>query len=189
MAMRTTFWTAALVCCGLFMSGATQAQDQPDPAQSAIEQMRDASPRDREQYAEETIREIEASVRRVSRALSDAEKEDDQVLIACLSTKLPGLRALQEATQAAAGAMSAEDSESDNVRAEHEFRKIIVARSMANAQAAEADGCAGGGSENEGTTIIEVTGDDLGDPTETDIIVEIESDDVGVDPPETTPFE
>jgi hypothetical protein len=60
---------------------------------------------------------------------------------------------------------------------------------MANAQSAEADGCLGGGSENEGTTIIEVSGDDIGDSMETDTIVEIDSKDVGVDPPETTPFE
>ena len=188
MAMRKP-WTLALVCCGLLLSEASQAQGEPNPAQSAIEQMRGASPRERDQYAEETIREIEVSVRRVSRALSDAEKEGDQVLVACLSTKLPGLRALQEATQAATAAMTAEDEEGDNDRAAHEFRKIIVARSMANAQSAEADGCLGGGSENEGTTIIEVSGDDIGDAMETDTIVEMESNDVGVDPPETTPFE
>jgi len=73
-------------------------------------------------------------------------------------------------------------------RAEHEFRKISVARAKVQQLFAEADACVGGTSGGQDQADVSWTAEGLSESEDTVPLTE-GIDVVGVDPPNTSPFE
>jgi hypothetical protein len=126
--------------------------------------------------------------RKMSKSLEQAEKEKDPIKIQCVTKKLSSTRALLEVSLSAQARMKEAIDAGANERGDHEFRKIAVALSKERQFLAEAESCMGDGGEDAGQTLVEVVGasEDSIDVTEP---LDGLGDDVGRDPPNTSPFE
>ncbi|MEE2751570.1 MAG: hypothetical protein VX519_09070 [Myxococcota bacterium] len=124
----------------------------------------------------------------MSKSLEQAEKDKDPVKIQCLTKKLSSTRALLEVSMAAQARMMEAIEMGASDKADHEFRRIAVALSKERQFLAEAEACTGESGKDSGQTQIEVVGEGV----EVVDVTEPPADpggDVGIDPPDTSPFE
>lgn len=173
----TIFWIPSTV----------SAQD-ADEVRGQLERSASVNPQEKLSFTERAISEIQAAERSMSKALEQAEKDKEPIKIQCLTKKLSSTRALLEVSMGAQARMleALEIGASD--KADHEFRRIAVALSKERQFLAEAEACTGDSGKDSGQTQIEVIGEEV----EVVDVTEPPTDpggDVGIDPPDTSPFE
>lgn len=99
------------------------------------------TPRQRLDYAEDTVDEVKSHVRRTLKMVEEAQKAKDVVLLNCLNEKLAGLKALLKVVEDSDLAMREALARENNDLADHEFQKVVMARGQAAQLMAEADAC------------------------------------------------
>jgi hypothetical protein len=175
-----------LLLIAIALPGAAWAQD--SGVRSIVERTTTSTPKEKLDYAAESNDEMRTSVKAVNKMLEAARREQDVVKIQCLNNRLTSLRALLQVSEAAEARLQEALNDAESERAEHEYRKIAVARDKASQILAEAERCAGDAGAADGSTQVTVTGElELeDDPTTADAVDEL---DVDFDPPETSPFQ
>ena len=170
----------------------SQDTERQEPRQFVLgdlEKTSETSPKDKEAFVESALSEIRSIAKTISKALEDAEREQNLVRSNCLTKKQASVSTLVEVAEKADSMMKVYLAEGDTEKAGFEFRKIAVALSKARQFAAEADAaCLGDAGSQPGVTDVQVTVEGLADG---DDLAPIEdgNDDIGVDPPETSPFQ
>lgn len=165
--------------------GVVQAQD-PTGITSDIERTATTSPQEKIGYAEASNQEIRDAEKTITRLLEQARKDADAEAIECLVNRLTSVRALLQVSESAETAMKDAIAAGIDEKANHEFRKIAVAVSKTRMLLAEAQRCASDQQVESGTTLVDwesaiADEDDLGD-------LEIDDFDIGLDPPQVSPF-
>ena len=140
-------------------------------------------------YANESLQEMEDARSDVEKLLQAAEKTGDADVIDCVAVRARNIRALMDVSKLAKAAMNEALADGDSQLAEHEVRKIAVARSKVKQFLVEAEACLGDAVASSGTTELlpGETDEDAGGDDDTDPLVD--DDIIGTDPPNVTPFE
>jgi len=176
---------------GLWLAVALIAISPPalaqDDAKGQLEQSGSTSDKEKLEFAADAVGEMKEAVSDVSKKLANAEKENDDLKIQCLSKKLASIRSLSEVSETAQSSMEKALSSGDQALADAEFRKIAVALSKTRQFYAEAEACMVGSDTTPGVTDINVTSDAL----ESDDLALMDPGDIdiGVDPPDQSPFQ
>ncbi|MES2638241.1 MAG: hypothetical protein V4850_02115 [Myxococcota bacterium] len=149
-----------------------------------LEQSSTTSPKEKTQFTDAALAEIEDSVKTVEALLTAAEKEKNVEEIECLTRKLTPLRALLEVSRQSANTMRLSLASNDTVHADQEFRKVAVALTKAREFLAEAQACVGDTGVDRGDASSTVT--DNGENT-IDADSDIPEIEVPLDGPDSTP--
>jgi hypothetical protein len=160
-----------------------------DDLRTQLEQSSETSPAEKQDFVSNANKEMEAAVKKLTKAMSDAEREREAVQLNCLSKKLSSARTLSEVAESASEAMNAAINENNLDKAEHEFRKIAVALQKTREFAAEGEACLGDAGSAPGVTSVDVSQGNLDDEDDTEPIDDGSTGLLGVDPPDTSPFE
>lgn len=151
-----------------------------------------ASPEEKLAYALAANEEMRNASKSVSRLVEQARRDSNTNRLQCLTNRLTAIRSLLQVSESAEVAMKEALSNTADPRAseraDHEFRKIAVARQKTSQLYAEAEQCMDDSGLQPGETVVTVNGgvDSEGDDTEgvtTDVF------DLGFDPPEASPFQ
>lgn len=177
---------AALILLAGLQPTRAAAQDQ---LRSQLEQSSTTSSAEKREFAGDANKEMEAAVKKLAKAMSEAEREREAVQLNCLNKKLSSARTLSEVAESANAAMNAAIGENNLDKAEHEFRKIAVALQKTREFAAEGEACLGDAGSVPGVTSVDVSKGDLDDEDDTEPIDDGSTGLLGVDPPDTSPFE
>ncbi len=172
------------------LPGAAVAQEEgsADEARGQLEQSGSTSAAEKLSFARKAIAEMQDGERKMSKALEEAEKEKDPIKIQCVTKKLSSTRALLEVSLSAQARMKEAIDAGANDKGDHEFRKIAVALAKERQFLAEAEACMGEGGEDAGQTQVEVVGASVEEVDVTDPVTSL-GDEVGLDPPNTSPFD
>lgn len=141
-----------------------------------LEQSSTTSPKEKTQFTDAALAEIEGSVKTVEGLLADAEKEKNVEEIECLTRKLTPMRALLEVSRQSGNTMRQALASNDTVHADQEFRKVAVALTKAREFLAEAQACTGDTGVERGDSNSTVTDN-------TDNTVDADSDIPDIDLP------
>jgi Fe2+ transport system protein B len=160
-----------------------------DDLRTQLEQSSETSSAEKQDFVSNANKEMEAAVKKLTKAMSDAEREREAVQLNCLSKKLSSARTLSEVAESASEAMNAAINENNLDKAEHEFRKIAVALQKTREFAAEGEACLGDAGSAPGVTSVDVSQGNLDDEDDTEPIDDGSTGLLGVDPPDTSPFE
>jgi len=153
-----------------------------------LEQSSSTSPKEKEAFVTGALSEIRDIAKSVSKALEDAEGDQDLVRSNCLTKKQASISSLVEVAERAEDQMNQYLADGNTDKADFEFRKVAVALSKARQFAAEADACLGDSGTQPGVTDVQVTIEGLADGDDLEPIDD-GNDDIGVDPPDTSPFQ
>lgn len=171
----------------LVVMGDSVAQD-PTGVSSSLEQTASTSPEEKLAYAASSVQEIKDAVKIIEKLLeqTQAKKDSDADAVQCLVNRLTSVRALLQVAEGAETSLKEALNSGEEERANHEFRKIAVARTKTRVLLAEAQRCASDTKLESGRTTIDwdtVLQDD-------DDFPEPEIDDLDLDPqpPSVTPF-
>jgi len=175
MRFRYLLWSATLV--SLLLVGLSATAESAD-----VDEM---TPRQRLDFSEDTVDEVKGHVRAVLKMVEEAQKAKDVVLLNCLNEKLAGLKALLKVVEDADLATREALARENNDLADHEFRKIVMARQQAAQLMAEADACIPeAGASYAGRGRWSITAPDVEEDDS-----QYESDPTGYTrPPEASPF-
>ncbi len=184
--IHTSGITASLLLVALFQPSTVNAEDQ---LRAQLEQSSETSPAEKQEFVTDANKEMEAAVKKLTKAMSDAEREREAVQLNCLNKKLSSARTLSEVAESASAAMNAAIDENNLAKAEHEFRKIAVALQKTREFAAEGEACLGDAGSAPGITSVEVSTGNLDDEDDTEPLDDGSTGLLGVDPPDTSPFE
>jgi len=185
-------WSWQLFAAGILgamaLSWSPPVLSQDAGVSGGLEQTSATSPKDKEAFVNSALTEIKGIAKSISKALEDAEREQDLVRSNCLTKKQASVSTLVEVAEQAQAQMNDYLSQGDTDKADFEFRKVAVALSKARQFSAEADACLGESGMQPGVTDVQVTVEGLADG---DDLAPIDdgNDDIGVDPPETSPFQ
>jgi DNA-binding phage protein len=153
---------------------------------SDLERTASTSPPEKIAYAETSNQEIRDAEKQISKLLDQARKDGDDEAIECLMNRLTSVRALLSVSEASEIAMKDALAAGLEEKADHEFRKIAVAISKTRMLLAESERCASDQTVESGTTLVDWESALSDEPDlPTDVITDW---DVGLDPPEVTPF-
>jgi hypothetical protein len=179
---------AAGVLGGLILAWSPPALAQDEAVTGGLEKTSATSAKDKEAFVSSALTEIKGIAKGISKALEDAERESDMVRSNCLTKKQASVATLVEVAEQAQAQMNGYLAGGDSEKADFEFRKVAVALSKARQFSAEADACLGESGTQPGVTDVQVTVEGLADG---DDLAPIDdgNDDIGVDPPETSPFQ
>jgi hypothetical protein len=188
--MRLQLISAVILGVALLLPGSAVAQERgsADEARSQLEQSGATSSSEKISFARKAVAEMQDGERKMSKALEQAEKEKDPIKIQCVTKKLSSTRALLEVSLSAQARMKEAIDAGANEKGDHEFRKIAVALAKERQFLAEAEACMGGGGKDAGQTQVEVVGASEDRFDVTDPLTGL-GDDVGLDPPNTSPFD
>lgn len=163
----------------------TPAYAQEAGISGELEQSTTTTPREKAQFADGALAEIEGAVKTVETLLKDAEnaKEKNAEAIECLTRKLTPLRALAEVSRQSNNSMKQFLAANDPVHADQEFRKVAVALTKAREFLAEAQACVGDTGVQRGDSSATVTdgGDNYVDEGDVPPIDEIPAGDQGTE--------
>ena len=188
--MRVQLISTAVLGVAMLWPGAAMAQGQgsADEARGQLEQSGSTSASEKVSFTRKAITEMQGGERKMSKALEQAEKEEDPIKIQCVTKKLSSTRALLEVSLSAQARMKEAIDAGSSERGDHEFRKIAVALAKERQFLAEAEACMGDVGEDAGQTQVEVVGASVDEVDVTDPVTGL-GDDVGIDGPNTSPFE
>jgi len=145
-------------------SGAALAWD--DATGSQINLASSTSPKQKLDFAKQAADEMDAAVIAVGKLKETAEKDGDPDKIQCVKNKEVAIKALVDVSRKSNAALKEALQSGQSELAEHEFRKVAVARSKTSQFLAEAKSCVGGGGTVAGNTDVEVNGGGLLDDGE-----------------------
>jgi hypothetical protein len=153
-------WTA--LC--LLPFAAAVAQDTGDTGVlSELERVAATSDDEKVAYAEAANTEIADAVRQIARLLETVRRGGDGDEIQCVTSKLTTVRALQQVSQASTTAMNDAIASAEPEKADHNFRKVAVARSKARGLVGEAQRCSADQAGGQGDSLTEMDGAQVGD--------------------------
>ena len=155
---------------------------------TTLEQSSATTDKEKIRFANDAVAEISDTVDYLEEMYKDSQSEEDPVLVQCIYKKYNAAVSLKGVVESSNAAMQEAMAAGETGRADLEFRKIGVAQSKAQQFKAEADASSGESGVAPGVTEIDVTNDGLGDGDDTEPI-EDSNDEIGEDPPGTTPFE
>ena len=147
------------------------------------------SPKDQLDFGRAALAELDNALKRVARLIEEAAKDGAAPEAQqCLAKKQASLKTLESVTQKSNALLKEALASNQTARADAEYRKLGVISSKVKQFLAEAETCVGGRGQSKGTTEVEVTSQALADAGDTAALT---ADDpiVGVDPPNSTPFE
>jgi hypothetical protein len=154
-----------------------------------LERTAATTPQEKLEYAEEAHGEMRDAIRDVTRMVETARKDNEVEQLQCLTAILTSLRSLLQVSESAQTAMQQAMEAGEMERADHELRKIAVARTKTRSLLAEADGCVVGTAALEpGETVVTVEGGEFVDERGL-LDVAYDPFDIGNDPPEASPFQ
>ena len=139
-------------------------------------------------FANSAVSEIDETVVYLENMYESAKSKEDPALVSCVYKKYQATVSLQGVVATSSATMQEAMAAGEDARADLEFRKIGVALTKAQQFKAEAHACSGEQGVAPGVTEIEVTNDGLGDGSDTDAI-EDGNENIGDEPPGTSPFE
>lgn len=147
---------------------ATPVLVQPAHAQTPgisgeLEQSSTSSPKEKTQFTDAALAEIEGAVKTVEALLVDAEKDKNVEEIECLTRKLTPMRALLEVSKQSGNTMRLSLAANDTVHADQEFRKVAVALTKVREFLAEAQACTGDAGVERGEASSTVTDNGVND--------------------------
>jgi len=151
--------------------------------------MASTSPREKLGYAEDATDEMRDAIREVTRMVETARKDNEVERLQCLTTNLTSLRSLLQVSESAQAAMAQALEAGEMERADHELRKIAVARTKTRELMSAAQACITGTTALEpGETVVLVEGGEFVDESG---LLDYSEDpfDLGNDPPEASPFQ
>ena len=134
------------------------------------------------------ISEIEEYQQDVVRIRDSVSREGDFEVDDCVGRMERRINTLANVATVAESNLSSALSAGQRERAEHEYRKIAVARSMVEQFFREAEVCVGGDATDQDQADVSWTSEGLSDVDDSESSTE-GLDVVGVDPPNTSPFE
>jgi hypothetical protein len=175
-----------LLLAALFQPSNANARDE---LRAQLEQSSETSPAEKKEFVSDANNEMEAAVKKLTKAMSDAEREREAVQLNCLSKKLSSARTLSEVAETASKAMNIAIDENNLDKAEHEFRKIAVALQKTREFVAEGVACWADAGSAQGVTSVDVSRGNLDDEDDTEPLDDGSTGLLGVDPPDTSPFE
>ena len=189
-----SFNSIKVSCCALalvLLSGLLpEAKAEDDNSiRSQLEQSSLTSIEEKQEFALNANEEMNRAVKKLAKAMSDAEREREAVRLNCLTKKLSSARTLSEVAESANEAMDAAIKANDLDKAEHEFRKIAVALQKTREFAAEGEACLGDSGSASGVTSVDVSSGALDDLDDTEPFDDGSTGLLGIDPPDTSPFE
>ncbi|MDP2317271.1 MAG: hypothetical protein Q8P41_30570 [Pseudomonadota bacterium] len=156
---------------------ATPSFAQTPAISGELEQSSTTSPKEKTQFADGALAEIDGAVKTVEGLLADAEKEKNVEEIECLTRKLTPMRALLEVSKQSNTTMRQSLAANDAVHADQEFRKVAVALTKAREFLAEAQACTGDAGVERGDSSSTVT-----DNNDNEIDADVDIPDI-LDPP------
>lgn len=188
MRMKFDRWTMLAGAATLWMTvtvSEVRAQD-PTGVTSDLERTASTTPQEKIAYAEVSNQVIRDAEKQISRLLEQSRKDNDAEAIECLINRLTSVRALLQVSEQAEILMRDAIAAGLDEKADHEYRKIAVAVSKTRMLLAEAQRCATDQQVEPGQTLVDwesalADEGDLGDIDLTDF-------DLGLDPPEVSPF-
>lgn len=165
------------------------ALSQDDGIRAQLEQSGSTTTDEKREFATDAQQEMDRAVKKLAGSMEDAEKEREAVRLNCLSKKLSSARTLSEVANSAQEAMDAAIAQNDLDKAEHEFRKIAVALQKTREFAAEGEACVGDAGTSPGITSVDVSQGNLDDVDDTEPLDDGSTGLLGIDPPDTSPFQ
>ena len=148
---------------------------------------RNMSARDKQDFAQSAVQDLETTTNRILRLIEDAQKKKDVVLLNCLNDKLGALRGLLKVAGDSKLNLAEAAARENLDLQEHNFRKLFIAKQQALTVTSEADACVG-------QVGIVTAG-------QTRVVVSVEGGDPGADsgygastggssrPPDSSPFQ
>ena len=177
---------ALLLLCGLASAPQALAQETETGITTDLERLASTTPQEKMQYAVDGNEEMRQAIKEVSKMLEGTRREGDLTKLQCLNNRLTSIRALLQVSESAETAMKEALSAGEAERADHEFRKIAVARNKAQQLRAEADQCISESGLKSGQTVVKAEQELTKPEDETEDLPE--DFDFGMDPPESSPF-
>ena len=92
-------------------------------------------------YAEEAIEEMREGLTALQKQIDEARKAKDIVYLNCLNEKYSSINALLKVTETASVLMQEALSQNNSQQADHQFRKVVIARFKARQFLQEAKEC------------------------------------------------
>ncbi len=176
------------LCMALCLA-ATPALAQEGGVSGEISRSSSTTPQEKLQYAADSNAEMRDSIKAVSKLLEGARRETNVERLQCLTNRLTAIRALVQVSEAAEIAMKESLSAGQAERADHEFRKIAVALTKCRQLLAEAERCMDDSGLRSGDTLLVVEGGITDDGDDTEGNEQDPFDDIGHDPPASSPFQ
>lgn len=172
----------------LAVLAAAPAMAQDPGVTGELERVASTTPQEKLDYAVAAKDEMRAAVKDISTLADTARRENEQERLQCINARLTTIRALLQVTEAAESAMQVALEAGESERADHEFRKIAVARTKTRELVREAQACVTGKEAiAEGETIVTVEGGEF--PDESDLLdTPFDPFDLGNDAPEQSPY-
>ena len=177
-----------LGACLVAAMSAAPAIAQETGISGELERTASTSPEEKISYADAANEEIRGAVAGVARLIEEARREGDVDTLECLTTKLSAIRAMLGVSEMAEATMNSAIEAGEVARADHEFRKIVVARAKTRQLLAEAEQCVSDGTIEPGVVDVDWTAEfsEDGDPTDETVFDDL---DYGFDPPSASPFQ
>ncbi len=136
----------AMLCA----SGLATAQDEEETLPTVTNEPvvgelsgRDLNPRQKQEFAQVAVQELESATNRILRLIEEAQKKKDVVLLNCLNDKLGALRGLLKVAGDSKLNLAEAAARENLDLQEHNFRKLFIAQQQATTVTAEADACVG----------------------------------------------
>lgn len=98
-------------------------------------------------YAEDSVQEMRDALTTLQKKIDEARKNKDIVLLNCLNEKFSSINALLKVTETANILMQEALSQNNSQQADHQFRKVVIARFKVRQFLQEAAECSGEVSE------------------------------------------
>ena len=99
--------------------------------------------REKQDFAQAAVQELEATTNRILRLIEEAQKKKDVVLLNCLNDKLGALRGLLKVAGDSRLNLAEAAARENLDLQEHNFRKLFIAKKQALTVTSEADACVG----------------------------------------------
>ena len=179
---------ASLGVLALLAQGLTAPAIAQDSAVTGeLERTAGASVREKLQYVDDAIDEQQGAVKAIQKLLEDARRRGDNYTIECVSERVSQIGALAQVSEISQASMKSALDAEQTERADHELRKVAVALTKSRQLLLEARGCDEDSGVALGETRVSVEGDRPGEPKETRPVT-VDVMDLGVDPPQQSPF-
>ncbi len=137
--------------------------------------MKGMSDKDKARFTDEALEEMRGSVSSLQKNVEEARKEKDIMLLNCLNEKLSSINSLLKVTETAAVLLQEALSQNNSQQADHQFRKVVIARFKVKQVVQESNECVGDdgteGSGNDDVASVNVDSALEGEQTTTDEIV------------------
>ena len=156
-----------IAASGLVLALGAPALAEEDPAASGAELSgKNLTTKQKKDFATATTEGIDGAVRKLLKAIEEAQKRNDVILLNCLNEKLGLLRGAQKAASDAEFELSQAVALENEDLVEHNFHRLHLAREQGDGIAALAEACRGQvGSSFPGQTrvVVNVEGGDSAD--------------------------